>query len=139
MLQPVAVSGALVRWRAAQLSSAAATRRGVPSSRCGGRAALRSRRSSARRRSCSSNLLSAAHHPSLPPPPGTRRLDAPFGTEENPVVVPSEFAERIVGVSDPDDDSLVSLAAVGVGWGVLGCVCYALCVRVLAWIWQLAG
>lgn len=39
-------------------------------------------------------------------------LDAPFGTEENPVVVPSEFGERIVGVSDPDDDSLV-------WWGVI--------------------
>ncbi|PRW33809.1 mitochondrial cytochrome c oxidase subunit 13 kD [Chlorella sorokiniana] len=39
-------------------------------------------------------------------------LDAPFGTEENPVVVPSEFTERIVGVSDPDDDSLV-------WWGVI--------------------
>lgn len=36
-----------------------------------------------------------------------RRLDAPFGTEDNPVVVPSEFSERIVGVADPDDDSLV--------------------------------
>lgn len=35
------------------------------------------------------------------------RLDAPFGTEDNPVVVPSEFSERIVGVNDPDDDSLV--------------------------------
>ncbi len=39
------------------------------------------------------------------------RLDAPFGTEDNPVVVPSEFSERIVGVADPDDDSLV-----GAGW-----------------------
>ena len=38
------------------------------------------------------------------------RLDAPFGTEDNPVVVPSEFSERIVGVADPDDDSLVRLA-----------------------------
>lgn len=34
-------------------------------------------------------------------------LDAPWGTEENPVEVPSTFAERIVGVPDPDDDSLV--------------------------------
>ncbi|KAI3435026.1 hypothetical protein D9Q98_003078 [Chlorella vulgaris] len=39
-------------------------------------------------------------------------LDAPFGTEENPVVVPSEYGERIVGVNDPDDDSLV-------WWGVI--------------------
>ncbi|KAL4425162.1 hypothetical protein ABPG75_009178 [Micractinium tetrahymenae] len=39
-------------------------------------------------------------------------LDAPFGTEDNPVVVPSEFGERIVGVADPDDDSLV-------WWGVI--------------------
>lgn len=39
-------------------------------------------------------------------------LDAPFGTEDNPVVVPSEFSERIVGVADPDDDSLV-------WWGVI--------------------
>jgi Cytochrome c oxidase subunit Vb len=35
-------------------------------------------------------------------------LDAPFGTETNPVEVTSEFEERIVGVPDPDDDSLVS-------------------------------
>lgn len=34
-------------------------------------------------------------------------LDAPFGTETNPVEVTSEFSERIVGVPDPDDDSLV--------------------------------
>ncbi|KAL6782207.1 COX4 [Auxenochlorella protothecoides x Auxenochlorella symbiontica] len=34
-------------------------------------------------------------------------LDAPFGTETNPVEVTSEFSERIVGVADPDDDSLV--------------------------------
>ena len=45
-----------------------------------------------------------------PVPPPCRRLDAPFGTEDNPVVVPSEFGERIVGVADPDDDSLVGAA-----------------------------
>ena len=45
-----------------------------------------------------------ASPPLLCPAP---RLDAPFGTEDNPVVVPSEFSERIVGVADPDDDSLV--------------------------------
>ena len=39
-------------------------------------------------------------------------LDAPFGTETNPVEVTSEFEERIVGVPDPDDDSLV-------WWGVI--------------------
>lgn len=39
-------------------------------------------------------------------------LDAPFGTETRPVEVTSEFEERIVGVPDPDDDSLV-------WWGVI--------------------
>eukprot|EP00887_Chlorella_sp_A99_P003390 scaffold7.g3390.t1 len=39
-------------------------------------------------------------------------LDAPFGTEENPVVVTSELSERIVGCVDPDDDSLV-------WWGII--------------------
>lgn len=42
-------------------------------------------------------------------------LDAPFGTEENPVVVPSEFNERIVGCADPDDDSLVWWAIIEEG------------------------
>lgn len=41
-----------------------------------------------------------------------RRLDAPFGTAENPVEVPSEFDHRVVGVPDPDDDSLV-------WWGII--------------------
>ncbi|MBX9448683.1 MAG: hypothetical protein KL787_02715 [Taibaiella sp.] len=36
-------------------------------------------------------------------------LDAPFGTEASPVEVTSEFEERIVGVPDPDDDSLVRI------------------------------
>jgi cytochrome c oxidase subunit 5b len=35
-----------------------------------------------------------------------------FGTEENPIMVPSVEAERIVGVTDPEDDSLVI-------WGIL--------------------
>lgn len=35
-----------------------------------------------------------------------------FGTEDNPIVVPSVEAERIIGVTDPEDDSLVI-------WGVL--------------------
>ena len=34
-------------------------------------------------------------------------LDAPFGTEDKPVEVTSEYAERIVGVADPDDDSII--------------------------------
>ncbi|KAK9823694.1 hypothetical protein WJX72_004673 [[Myrmecia] bisecta] len=34
-------------------------------------------------------------------------LDAPFGTPENPVVVPSIEASRIVGVPDPYDDSII--------------------------------
>jgi len=39
-------------------------------------------------------------------------LDAPFGTADNPVAVPSEFDHRVVGVPDPDDDSLV-------WWGII--------------------
>lgn len=39
-------------------------------------------------------------------------LDAPAGTEENPVEVTSAFAERIVGVTDPDDESLI-------WWGII--------------------
>ncbi|CAK0787891.1 hypothetical protein CVIRNUC_011113 [Coccomyxa viridis] len=34
-------------------------------------------------------------------------LDAPFGTEDKPVEVTSSFSERIVGVPDPYDDSIV--------------------------------
>ena len=56
-----------------------------------------------------------ACHTAAPLPRCDCRLDAPFGTEDNPVVVPSEFGERIVGVADPDDDSLVG--------GCLDCDC----------------
>ena len=36
-----------------------------------------------------------------------RRLDAPFGTADKPVEVTSSFSERVVGVPDPDDDSII--------------------------------
>jgi hypothetical protein len=56
------------------------------------------------------------------------RLDAPFGTEDNPVVVPSEYEERIVGVVDPDDDSLVGAGFFGLfsgfGWHVGSVACF---------------
>jgi len=39
-------------------------------------------------------------------------LDAPFGTPDAPVEVPSSFSHRVVGVPDPDDDSLV-------WWGII--------------------
>lgn len=42
-------------------------------------------------------------------------LYAPTGTEENPVVVTSLFEERIVGATDPDDDSLVEWGIVKLG------------------------
>lgn len=45
------------------------------------------------------------------------RLQAPFGTADNPVVVPSIEASRIVGVPDPDDDSLVWWAMIEEGDG----------------------
>jgi cytochrome c oxidase subunit 5b len=35
-----------------------------------------------------------------------------FGTEDNPVIVPSLEPERIIGVTDPDDENLVV-------WGIL--------------------
>jgi hypothetical protein len=49
-------------------------------------------------------------HSKLVRPAFAHRLDAPWGTVDNPVQVTSAFSERIVGVPDPDDDSLVSLA-----------------------------
>ena len=45
------------------------------------------------------------------------RLQAPFGTADNPVVVPSIEPSRIVGVPDPDDDSLVWWAMIEEGDG----------------------
>merc|ERR1719263_77331 len=39
-------------------------------------------------------------------------LSAPAGTAEEPVVVTSSFSERIVGVTDPEDDGIVV-------WGVV--------------------
>lgn len=35
-----------------------------------------------------------------------------FGTETDPIVVPALLSERIIGVTDPDDDTLVV-------WGVV--------------------
>ena len=35
------------------------------------------------------------------------RLNAPWGTEDNPVEVTSSLHERIVGVPDPYDDSII--------------------------------
>ncbi|KAI8474606.1 MAG: hypothetical protein J3K34DRAFT_407573 [Monoraphidium minutum] len=35
-----------------------------------------------------------------------------FGTEDNPIIVPSLLAERIIGVTDPHDDTLVI-------WGIV--------------------
>jgi len=48
-------------------------------------------------------------------PAAPRRLDAPWGTEDNPVEVTSSYAERIVGVPDPYDDSIVWCAARAAG------------------------
>lgn len=39
-------------------------------------------------------------------------LKEPWGTADKPVVVPSSYESRIVGVPDPDDDSLV-------WWGII--------------------
>lgn len=35
-----------------------------------------------------------------------------FGTEDNPILVPSLLSERIIGVTDPEDDTLVI-------WGII--------------------
>jgi hypothetical protein len=42
-----------------------------------------------------------AWHPLL------RMYEDRFGTEDSPIVVPSLEAERIIGVTDPEDDNLV--------------------------------
>ena len=47
-----------------------------------------------------------------PNPTQNRAHEPRFGTEDNPIVVPSLLAERIIGVTDPDDDTLVI-------WGIV--------------------
>ncbi|KAK9802673.1 hypothetical protein WJX73_004284 [Symbiochloris irregularis] len=42
-------------------------------------------------------------------------LDAPFGTEDKPVEVTSSFTERVVGVPDPYDDSIIWWGKIEVG------------------------
>ena len=44
-------------------------------------------------------------------------LDAPFGTEERPVEVTSEFSTRVVGVPDPEDDSTIWWGSITEGEG----------------------
>jgi cytochrome c oxidase subunit 5b len=44
-------------------------------------------------------------------------LDLPFGTEANPVKVPSIFSERVVGVPDPYDDSIIWWGCIKEGEG----------------------
>jgi len=41
-----------------------------------------------------------------------RAYEPRFGTEDNPIQVPALLDERIIGVTDPDDDTLVI-------WGVI--------------------
>lgn len=54
------------------------------------------------------NAQSCVHWPWV-----LRRLyEDRFGTEADPVIVPSVEEERIIGVTDPDDDNLVV-------WGIL--------------------
>ena len=43
------------------------------------------------------------------------RLSAPWGTEDSPVQVTSAFSERVVGVPDPYDDSIVWWASIKEG------------------------
>jgi cytochrome c oxidase subunit 5b len=47
-----------------------------------------------------------------PVPPTPRAHEPRFGTEDNPIVVPSLLPERIIGVTDPEDDTLVI-------WGIV--------------------
>lgn len=42
----------------------------------------------------------------------SRMYEDKFGTENDPIVVPSLEPERIIGVTDPEDDNLVV-------WGIL--------------------
>lgn len=47
-----------------------------------------------------------------------------FGTEDAPIVVPSLEGERIIGVTDPEDDNLVVSSRRGRGCLGLGrCLC----------------
>jgi cytochrome c oxidase subunit 5b len=41
-----------------------------------------------------------------------RAYEPRFGTEDNPIQVPALLEERIIGVTDPEDDTLVI-------WGVI--------------------
>lgn len=47
-----------------------------------------------------------------PPRAPLRAHEPRFGTEDNPIVVPSLLGERIIGVTDPQDDTLVI-------WGIV--------------------
>jgi cytochrome c oxidase subunit 5b len=44
-------------------------------------------------------------------------LGAPLGTKDNPVQVTSSLASRIVGATDPDDDSIIHWGLVEEGKG----------------------
>jgi hypothetical protein len=69
----------------------------------------RNRRTPSRRHACSCRAAAfCAHSPTSP----HRMYEDRFGTEDDPVIVPSLEPERIIGVTDPDDDNLVV-------WGVL--------------------
>lgn len=41
-----------------------------------------------------------------------RAYEPRFGTEDNPIQVPALLSERIIGVTDPEDDTLVI-------WGII--------------------
>ncbi|KAK9836813.1 hypothetical protein WJX74_008649 [Apatococcus lobatus] len=51
--------------------------------------------------------LEAKHRLGVDNPYHEEWLDAPWGTETNPVEVTSHFSQRVVGVPDPYDDSIV--------------------------------